>query len=124
MEQDITQDITREKVVLAITELAKGIKTVSFYPPGHPALTQAIWKIVSLIEEIPPPEIGIEIEVTKNALLYQGEPFPSGSKAIADLNRELYYRRASKIIFLPNQKPGEMISFLNVLNRDAMEIQE
>ena len=62
---------TREKVVLAVTELAKGIKIVSFYPPGHPALTQAIWKIISTIEAIPPPETGIEIDVTKNALLYR-----------------------------------------------------
>ncbi|HEU5360622.1 MAG TPA: HEAT repeat domain-containing protein, partial [Candidatus Deferrimicrobiaceae bacterium] len=83
-----------------------------------------IWKIISMIEEIPPPEIGLEIEVTKNALLFQGEPFPAGNKAVADLNRELYHRRASKIIFLPNQKSGEMIAFLQTLNRDALEIQE
>ena len=52
---DSTLDTKREKVLLALTELAKGIKIVSFYPPGHPTLTQAIDKIISMIEEIPPP---------------------------------------------------------------------
>ena len=40
---------TREKVVQAVTELAKGIKIVSFYPPGHPALNQAIGKVISAV---------------------------------------------------------------------------
>lgn len=126
MEQnrDPTLDATREKVVLAVTELAKGIKTVSLYPPGHPTLTQAIWKIISTIEDIPPPETGIEIDVTKNALLHNEEPIPPGNKAIVDLNRELYHRRASKIILLPDQKPDEMIAFLGTLNQDIQELQD
>ncbi len=114
----------REKVVQAVTELAKGIKIVSFYPPGHPALNKAIGKIISAIEEVPPPEAGIEIDVTKNTLLYRDEPLPSGNKAIMDFNRELYHRRASKIILLPGQKPQEMISFLSALNRDVQELHE
>jgi len=119
-----TLDATREKVILAVSELAKGIKIVSFYPPGHPALLQAIEKIISAIEEALPPETGIEIDVTKNTLLYREEPFPTGNKAIADFNRELYHRRASRIILLPGQKPDEMITFLGALNRDIQELQD
>ncbi len=124
MKPDSTLDATREKVLLALTELAKGIKIVGFYPSGHPALTQAIDKIISLIEEIPPPETGIEVDVTKNALLYREEPFPPGIKSIADLNRVLYHRRASKIILLPDQDRAEMIAFLNALNRDIQELHD
>jgi hypothetical protein len=124
LKPDSTLDATREKVLLAVTELAKGIKIVGFYPSGHPTLTQAIDKIISMIEEIPPPETGIELEVTKNALLYRDEPLPAGIKSIADLNRELYHRRASKIILLPDQKRGEMIAFLNALNRDIQELHD
>ena len=122
--RDSSPDPTREKVVLATIELAKGIKIVNFYPPGHPALTQAIGKIVSAIESIPPPDAGIEIDVTKNALLYQEKPLPPGNKAIADLNRELYHRRASKLILLNGQIPEEMIAFLGVLNRDIQDLHE
>ena len=74
VKQESSLDETRERVVLAVAELAKGIKIVSFYPPRHPALTQAIWKIISAIEAVPPPETGIEIDVTKNTLLYREEP--------------------------------------------------
>ncbi len=122
--RDSSPDPMREKVVLAAIELAKGIKIVNFYPPGHPALTQAIGKIVDAIETIPPPEDGIEIDVTKSALLFRETPFPTGNKAIADLNRELYHRRASKLILLNGQKPEEMIAFLGVLNRDIQDLHE
>jgi hypothetical protein len=118
------QEATREKVLLAVNELAKGVKAFGFYPPGHPALGQVVWKIISSIEDVPPPETGIEIEVTKNNLLYQEEALPTNYKAIADLNRELYHRRASKIILLPHQKPDEVIVFLTTLNRDIQELQE
>ena len=87
---DPTLEASRQKVLLAVNELAKGIKAFGFYPPGHPALSQVIWKILSSIEDIPLPETGIEIEVTKNNLFYQEEALPTNYKAIADLNRELY----------------------------------
>lgn len=124
VKQESSLGETRERVVLAVTEIAKGMKIVSFYPPRHPALNQAIWKIISTIEAIPPPETGIEIDVTRNTLLYREEPLPAGNKAIADLNRELYHRRASRIILLPNQKQDEMITFLGTLNRDIQELQD
>ena len=113
-----------EKIVTAVNELGKGIKAVNFYPPGHPVLTQAIRKIVSAIEEIPPPATGLEIEVTKNALLYGDEPFPPGNKAIADLKQELYLRRASRLILLPGQNPKEMVAFLDTLNCDIQDLQD
>jgi HEAT repeat protein len=122
--RDSSPDPMREKVVLAMIELGKGIKTVNFYPPGHPALIQAMEKIVAAIETVPPPEAGIEIDVTKNALLYREEPLPPGNKAIADLNRELYHRRASRLILLNGQKPEEIIAFLGVMNRDIQDLHE
>lgn len=121
---DQPKGILKEKVSLAIVELAKGIKNISFYPEGHPVLVQSIWKIVSTFEEIPLPETGLEIDVTKDALLFRNEPLPAASKAVADLNRELYHRRASKVIFLPGQSVEEMTAFLSTLNRDLQEIQE
>lgn len=121
---DQSKDILKEKVSLAIVELAKGIKNISFYPEGHPALVQSIWKIVSTFEEIPLPETGLEIDVTKNALLFRNEPIPAPSKSVSDLNRGLYHRRASKVILLPGQTPEEMTAFLSILNRDLQEIQD
>ena len=112
------------RISRAVGELAKGLKSVTFYPPGHPALIQAISKIIANFEEIPLPEQGLEIDVTKNALLYMDAPLPVPNKAVADLNRELYLRRAAKIIFLPDLKAGEMVAFLAVLNRNLEELQD
>ena len=121
---DPSQDALIQKISLAITELAKGMKSVSFYPQGHPALNQAIAKIVSALDEIPLPEAGMEIGVTRSALLYRDAPLSASSKTVADLNRELYLRRAAKIIFLPGQKPREIYSFLSILGRDLQKIQD
>ncbi len=126
MEQtpDASQDALIQRISLAVTELAKGMKSVSFYPKGHPTLNQTIAKIAAVLEEIPLPEAGMEIAVTKNALLYRDAPLPLPSKTVADLNRELYLRRAAKVIFLPGQKAKEIFSFLSILNRDLQKIQD
>ncbi len=120
----MTDDGFFPRITRAVTEMAKGMKAVSFYPPSHPALIQAISKIVSNFEEIPLPEEGLEIDVTKGALLHGETPVPAANKAVTDLNRELYLRRASKLIVLPGVTPEEMVAFLGLLNRDAQEIQD
>ncbi len=112
------------KIAAALSELAKGMKSVSFYPDGHPSLIQSVSKIVAVLEELPLPEAGLEVEVTRGALLYGGEPLPVTNRAVYDLNRELFLRRVSKIIFLPELKGPEVIAFLKVLGRDIREIQD
>ncbi len=126
MEQspDTAQDALIQRISLAVTELAKGMKSVSFYPQGHPSLNQAIGKIATVLDEIPLPEAGMEIAVTKNALLYRDAPIAVASKAVTDLNRELYLRRAAKLIFLPGQKAKEIYSFLSILCRDLQKVQD
>lgn len=121
---DSSQDALIQRISLAISELAKGMKSVSFYPQGHPTLTQTIAKIVATLDEIPLPDAGLEIGVTKNALLYRDVPLAVSSKAVSDLNRELYLRRAAKVIFLPGQKDKEVFSFLSILSRDLQKIQD
>ena len=114
-----------QRVTQAVAEFAKGIKSASFYPAGHPVLLQAVTKIIQLFEAIPLPEQGLPIDVTKNALLCRDVPLPAdGNKAIADLNRELYLRRASRLIFLPNLQPDEVVSCLKAITLDPEEIQD
>lgn len=118
------EDSRAFKVSVALAELAKGLKGVAFYPAGHPSLVQLISRIVALFDEIPPPESGLEIGVSKNNLLYLDLPIPSPNKALVDFNRDLYLRRASKLIFLPGIQNGEMFAFLTILGRDPQTIQE
>ena len=118
-------DLYLQRITHAVTELAKGIKSASFYPAGHPVLVQVVTKIIQLFEAIPLPENGLSIDVTKNALLYRDVPLPTGgNKAAPDLNRELYLRRAARIIFLPDLQPDEVVSCLKAIMRDPEEIQD
>lgn len=119
-----TDDLFLSRVTLALSELGKGMKSAAFYPAGHPSLIQAVEKIILLFEEIPLPEEGITIAVTRNALLFGETPLPVGMKSLTDLNRELYLRRASRVIFLPELPPEEVVAFLKVLTRDAEKIQD
>ncbi|MBI5904896.1 MAG: HEAT repeat domain-containing protein [Deltaproteobacteria bacterium] len=117
-------DLFLQRVTQAVTELAKGMKTVSFYPDAHPLLIQAMSKILLLFEEIPVPESGLEIGVTRNALLLNDTPLPGGGvvKTLADINRELYIRRAARIIFLPGMKAEEVVAFLKVITADVDQV--
>jgi HEAT repeat protein len=120
---ETSADMHLQRVAQAVTELAKGMKSASFYPAGHPALVQAVTKIIQLFEAIPLPPEGLSVDVSKNALLYRDVPLPAGgNKALADLNRELYLRRAARIIFLPNLHANEVVSFLKVITRDADQV--
>jgi hypothetical protein len=120
----VTDDLYLRRIAQALTELAKGMKSVSFYPEDHPLLIQAVTKIVLLLDEIPLPEQGLEIGISKNHLLYNDRPVPGSgnSKALMDLNRELYLRRAARIIFLPNLRPDEIVSFLKLVVRDTEKV--
>ncbi|MCL1925529.1 MAG: HEAT repeat domain-containing protein [Syntrophorhabdaceae bacterium] len=120
----VSDELYLGRISHAIIELAKGMKIVSFYPPNHPILIQAITKISLLFEDIPLPEQGLEISVTKNHLLYNNNPLPgSGShKSLVDLNRELYIRRAARVIFLPSMMPDEIVSFLKTISRDVEQV--
>ena len=118
-------DLYLQRVTQAVAEFAKGIKSASFYPAGHPVLLQAVMKIIQLFEAVPLPEQGLSIDVMKNALLYRDVPLPTvGNKAILDLNRELYLRRASRLIFLPNLQPDEVVSCLKIITLDPDDIQD
>ena len=118
-------DLYLQRLTQAVTDFAKGIKSVSFYPPGHPVLLQAVSRIIQLFESIPLPEEGLSIDVSKSALLYRDIPLPAGgNKALLDLNRELYLRRAARIIFLPDLQPDEVISCLKVITLDPGDIQD
>ena len=118
-------DLYLQRLAQAVTDFAKGIKSASFYPAGHPSLLQAVTKIIQLFEAIPLPEQGLSIDVTKNALLSRDAPLPTGgNKAVMDLNRELYLRRAARIIFLPNLQPHDVVSCLKIITMDPGEIQD
>jgi len=118
-------DLHLQRLTQAVTDFAKGIKSASFYPAGHPVLLQAVTRIIQLFEAIPLPEEGLSIDVSKSALLYRDVPLPAGgNKALLDLNRELYLRRAARIIFLPNLHPDEVVSCLKTITLDPEEIQD
>lgn len=112
------------RITEAVTELAKGMKASSFYPPGHPNLVHILSKITQSFEEIPLPESGLDVGVSKNALSHGNVALPTTNKAVVDLNRELYVRRVSKLFILPGTSTQEMAAFLLILARDARELAD
>jgi HEAT repeat protein len=111
-------------IALAVAAFAKGMKAAAFYPSGHPSLGQAVSRIIAGFEDISIPDEGLAIEVTRSALLIGETPLPAVSRTVSDLNRELFLRRASRIIFLPGVTSSDVIAFLGILNRGVKEIQD
>jgi HEAT repeat protein len=111
-----------ENIIKAVTEMAKGLKGVSFYPENHPSLNTILKKICQAIDEIPPPDDGIEITVSKSGLTIDEEKLPEKHDAITDLRNALFIRRTKKLIILPGVTPEEMMNFLDAITVDPDEI--
>lgn len=117
-------DLFGRKVSTVLGELAKGMKTVRQYPAGHPSLLSTMDRVAVLLEALPLPQGGLELAVTRAALLLDGTPLPSPPKAVEDLHRELYLRRAGKLILQPGVSAAELSSFLAILSIEPREVQE
>ncbi len=53
------------KVSAVLGELAKGMKTVRQYPPGHPSLLSTMDRVTVLLESLPLPPDGLELAVSR-----------------------------------------------------------
>jgi HEAT repeat protein len=111
-------------IALALAEFAKGMKAIAFYPAGHPSLSRVVSRIIAGFRDVAIPKEGLAIEVTRGALLVGEIPLPALSRTVSDLNRELFLRRAGRIIILPGLTGSDVIAFLGILNRDVQEIQD
>lgn len=65
-----------DKITKAVTEMAKGMKAVSFYPESHPSLIKILQKICQLIDDVPPPKGGSKFPLANRALPSVKQNFP------------------------------------------------
>lgn len=113
-----------DKITKAVTEMAKGMKAVSFYPESHPSLIKILQKICQLIDDVPPPEGGIEISVSKPSLTVGETKLPEKHDAISDFRNALFVRRTNKLILLPGVTIDETRDFLHAISLDPDEIMK
>ena len=111
-----------DRITHAVTDLAKGLKAVQFYPENHPSLKKILEQTRASLEEIPIPEDGIALEVTKHALLFEDFTLPERHAALLDLRTSLFLRRTEKLIILPGVSKEEIKQFLQSLTLDPAEI--
>lgn len=119
-----TGESNLDKIIQAVSEVAKGMKAVAFYPDNHPSLHNILLKICRTIDEIPPPEEGLEIIVSKPNLSVGEIKIPEKIDAMGDFRNALFHRRTKKLILLPGIIPEEMKNFLRALSIDPDEIVE
>ncbi|RMG58757.1 MAG: HEAT repeat domain-containing protein [Deltaproteobacteria bacterium] len=116
------QDERADRLTNAISELAKALKAVNFYPEGHPSLKKILTTTVRAFEAIPVPEEGLEVEVTREGLSAFGKTVPEKHLAISDLRNALFLRRTQKLIFLQGMVEDELEEFLKCISLDPKDI--
>jgi HEAT repeat protein len=110
------------KITATITELSKGLKAINFYPPEHPSLNKILSHICEIIEDIPPPEEGLEIHISKESLTFKNMKIPEKHLAIKDLRTALFVRRSNKLIILPGITVDDLAHFLRAISEDPSEL--
>ncbi len=111
-------------IAAAVTNIAKSLKAIQFYPDGHPSLTGILQDTIRSIEEIPLNEEGLELDVSKQALSFEGSAIPEKHGAISDFRNALFVRRTEKVIFLHGLTEEDLTQFLTALTIEPSEVVE
>jgi len=111
-------------IAIAVTDIAKSLKAIQFYPDGHPSLTAILQETVCSIGNIPAKEEGIELDVSRQTLSFEGSAIPEKHGAISDFRNALFLRRTEKVIFLPELGEEDLTQFLTALTIEPSEVVE
>jgi len=107
---------------LALAELAKALKALSFYPQDHPLrgehLRMAYHGLLSLLERDQ-----LSLFIARDGFAFRpGEALPDSNPMSKALARELFIRRVQKLTLLPNLLLHDLEEFLLLLTLDPQKI--
>ncbi len=107
---------------LALAELAKALKSLSFYPQGHPLrgehLRRAYHGLLNLLESGQ-----LSLFIARDGFTSrQGEAPPDCNPMSKALARELFIRRVQKLTLLPGLLMHDLEEFLLLLTLDPQKI--
>ncbi len=104
----------------ALVELARALKTVNFYPRGHPTLQITLDKTRNSLAMALSDRDQLALGISKDGFQLSSEPLVPGNQVLVGLAREFFLRQLKQVFFLKGLSVQELENFLRVM---AMEVE-
>lgn len=107
----------------ALADLYRTLKVISFYPKGHPLLTEALLRAHHILQGVLQGSPLSLIVARSGFSLPDGAPI-DGNPMSQTLAKELFFRRISQLTLLPDLTPDDLKQFLTLILMDPRRIAE
>lgn len=105
-----------------LIELNKAVKTVSFYPQGHPILETALQAVLDIFMQALS-EKGNIIWTVNNKGIFEGSTqLAPSNTAITKLAKDLFARKLKQITFTKSITSNDIYAFLSILKMTAQDV--
>ena len=111
-----------ENLIQALKYISGGLKMKSFYPPGHPAITQQIEKSYNLISTILQNEETFTIAMVDDVFIIQKQPLYDASELFDDFVHMFREKMVERVTFSSGLARDELTNFYEILASPVQEI--
>lgn len=121
-----TSELSKDKVAAALgvlKQLNLALKCLQLYSPGHGAVDQAVTKLLVVLRSYSKRFRVLAFEVTRTALLIDGQPVGKNVAALRTLALRLYRLRIQRLVFNTDTDVKQMLNFLSVICMDPAEVR-
>jgi HEAT repeat protein len=105
-----------------LVELNKAVKTLHFYPSGHPNLDAVLQNTQELMKQSAMETGGLKWKIDKKGIYADDKPISPGNPSIAALAKQLFLRKVSVITFTPDITLDDLKGFISALTMEPSDI--
>ncbi|GEM_PF-959396 len=108
----------QQERISALLELSKAVKTVLFYPGGHPQLQSSLSQALSNIRPTLQAVGEMAFEVSPRGFFFRSRPVGESYPVLTDLARDMHLRQIKRFALRRDVTPAEFEAFLQLLILD------
>src|SRR3990172_4890515 len=113
--------LTTENILI---EFGKTVKSIGFYPEGHPNLEGVIERTFNLIKETIKEKGNIKWKVERTGFLEGKTQIGRGHKSLVGLAKDLFFKRINEITFTNDATLKEWKDLLSILKMDTISLKD
>jgi len=114
---------THDRLILALRDLAKLVKGVQYYPPGHPAVKNALLSARNAFLPMLQDGENLHFTVRREGFFLDDKQFGKESQPLQKLAPYLFARRIQQIVILPDLSLEDLLEFSKSLALETKEIR-
>ncbi|HHL40788.1 MAG TPA: HEAT repeat domain-containing protein [Deltaproteobacteria bacterium] len=107
-----------------LIELNKAVKTLHFYPKGHPNLSAILSNCFTTLKEAASAGGGMKWRVDQKRFYVDGRPVEAAQARLEPLARQFFLRRIREITYLPGLTEKDLSILLSILTTDAEAVED